>query len=72
MLGVCVCVCVHFEHFLCLKKYTHIQTACTEIGEGNTVKLGRVMESYGLGGNCFKSVTVLEISSQRESKNHLF
>lgn len=51
---------MHFEHFTCLKKYTH--TAYTEVGEGNTVKLGRGMEASGLDKNHFKSITLSEIS----------
>jgi len=55
-------------------KHTHTHTACTEVGEGNTVKLGRGMEASGLGSNnCFKSITFWEISefpkNEREKRS---
>lgn len=55
-----VCVCILNTLLLLLN--TH--TKCVEIWEEKIVKLGRVMEASGLGGDCLKSM-FMEMSSRR-------
>ena len=39
----------------------------------DSVKLGRVMEPSEQGGNCFKSITFMEISEfQKQGEDHYF
>lgn len=38
----------------------------------DSVKLGKVMESSEQGGNCFKSVTFMEISEFQKGEDHYF
>lgn len=38
----------------------------------DSVKLGRVMEPSERGGNCFKSVTFMEINEFQKGEDHYF
>lgn len=47
-------------------------TKCVEIWEEKIVKLGRVMEASGLGGDCLKSMFMEMIEFQKMREDHYF
>ena len=69
----CVCrdvyVCAFGTLFIMLKK----NTSSMYRNRRDSVKLGRVMEPSEQGGNCFKSITFMEISEfQKQGEDHYF
>lgn len=50
---------MHFEHFL---TNTHIHTHAVLYRNRKSELIGRVMESSGLGRNCFQSIMLMEMS----------
>lgn len=59
-------VCAFGTLFMLKKKYSMYRN------RRDSVKLGRVMEPSERGGNCFKSVTFMEINEFQKGEDHYF